>query len=51
MGLITGALLVVVLLIAALAAQLIHEGGTASSLGVGTDTTLDVAVPLVHVVS
>ena len=38
-------------MIAALAAQLIHEGGTASSLGVGTDTTLDVAVPLVHVVS
>ncbi|EEI16007.1 tRNA (adenosine(37)-N6)-threonylcarbamoyltransferase complex transferase subunit TsaD [Corynebacterium lipophiloflavum] len=38
-------------MIAALAAQLIHEGEGASSLAVATDTTLDVAVPLVHVVS
>ena len=38
-------------MVAALAAQLIHEGAQPSDLGVGTDTTLDVAVPLVHVVS
>ncbi|WP_092151664.1 tRNA (adenosine(37)-N6)-threonylcarbamoyltransferase complex transferase subunit TsaD [Corynebacterium mycetoides] len=34
-------------MIAALAAQLIHEGARPSGLGVGTDTTLDVAVPVV----
>ena len=35
-------------MIAALAAQLIHEGGQPSGLGVGTDTGLEVEVPLVH---
>lgn len=34
-------------MIAALAAQLIREGGQPSGLGVGTDTGLDVGVPLV----
>ena len=34
-------------MIAALAAQLIHEGAAPSGLGVGTDTSLEVEVPLV----
>lgn len=34
-------------MIAALAAQLIHEGAQPSGYGVGTDTSLDVAIPLV----
>lgn len=34
-------------MIAALAGQLIHEGATPSDLGVGTDTSLEVEVPLV----
>lgn len=34
-------------MIAALACQLIHEGAQASSLSVGTDTSLEVEVPLV----
>ena len=35
-------------MIAALAAQLIHEGAQPSGLGVGTDTSLEVEVPLVR---
>ncbi|WIM68157.1 tRNA (adenosine(37)-N6)-threonylcarbamoyltransferase complex transferase subunit TsaD [Corynebacterium breve] len=35
-------------MIAALAAQLIHEGAQPSDLGVATDTSLEVEVPLVH---
>ena len=35
-------------MIAALAAQLIHEGRQPSGLGVGTDTGLEVEIPLVH---
>lgn len=38
-------------MVAALAAQLIREGASPSGLGVGTDTSLDVGVPLVHVES
>ena len=34
-------------MIAALAAQLIHEGAEASGLGTATDTSLDVETPLV----
>ncbi|MFI5505009.1 tRNA (adenosine(37)-N6)-threonylcarbamoyltransferase complex transferase subunit TsaD [Corynebacterium kutscheri] len=35
-------------MIAAVAAQLIHEGAQPSGYGVGTDTTLEVEVPLLH---
>ncbi len=34
-------------MIAALAAQLIHEGAQPSALSIGTDTSLEVEIPLV----
>ncbi|MDO5507934.1 MAG: tRNA (adenosine(37)-N6)-threonylcarbamoyltransferase complex transferase subunit TsaD, partial [Corynebacterium casei] len=37
-------------MIAALAGQLIHEGAAPSGLAVGTETSLDVEVPLVAAV-